>query len=197
MIQIAFMTGQSDRRSCSLSPAQRSFLTHLCTDQVRACRLNFPYRHGMAPYRPRTLLMASVNNGLQVMMSRSPAYAERHRPAVVRMLESAPHTVLLAGSCGLELFNRLDLPTALLDRTSIFAFGPVARARPACRFFCVQGRRDWLSRASFGQVDRVVDGGHLHYLQNPDVVSHARAFVQREIAETIASNEGAVSCSSI
>ena len=53
----------------------------------------------------------------------------------------------LAGSCGLELFNNLALPTHLQGRCAILAYGPTARRMPDTTVEVVVGRRDWISPA--------------------------------------------------
>ncbi len=181
--QIAFLTGQSQPPSAALSPAQAAFLAALPVPEAWRCRRNFPYptedredRHRTAP-----LLVASVRNGAQYWRSRRPGFAARHRPAVAALLARAEHTLLLAGSCGLELFNNLALPAALVQRVSIFAYGPVARRRPegCADCFLVQGRGDWMSRWCFPVVDARVNAGHLDYLSDPAVLALAAATVRR------------------
>ena len=78
---------------------------------------------------------------------------------------------VLAGSCGLELFNNLHLPDALRRRTHIFAYGPVSRQIPevASHLF-VQGTHDWLSRFYHPQVQHRYSCPHMGYLQAPETL---------------------------
>lgn len=173
--QVAFFTGQSDRRGCALSDVQRAFMTQL--DAAHSVPWNFPYDAATQPFAPTPLLRASLSNATQYWASRTRRFRERHRPAVEAMLDRADRSLLLAGSCGLELFNNLALPRALLDRVVVFAYGPVARRRPDCDAVLVQGRRDLLSRCWFRRVDLTVDAGHMDYLARDEVVSYCRVLL--------------------
>ena len=191
LFQVAFLTGQSRPSSAALSPVQAAFLAALPVPGTGGgrCGQNFPYPEvttataGNDRHAPTPLLLASVRNGAQYWRSRRPDFGPRHRPAVEALLARADHTLFLAGSCGLEMFNNLGLSPATLDRVSVFAYGPVARRRPSgCRAcFLVQGAGDWLSRWYFPVVDARVraGGGHLGYLTDPAVRALAAAMVQR------------------
>jgi hypothetical protein len=169
-VQVMILTGQSDPGRCALSPVQQAFLDALPVPGAAKLRLNFPYSESTA-WRQPSLLGASLANGRQYLASRRRAFADRHAPAVLRQLAQAQHTVILAGSCGLELLANLTLPASALRDVQVFAYGPVARRRPACDCVLVQGRRDWISRWWFPQVDHVVDCGHLDYLESPEVLA--------------------------
>ena len=144
-------------------------------------RVNFPYPDTTTPHRPTPLLRASWNNARQVLASRREGFAARYRPPVLALLARAERTLLLAGSCGLELLAHLDLPEKTLARLHVFAYGAVARRRPACEIRQVRGRRDWvanaLSRIPLGPSDDWVAGGHLDYLNDPEVLSLCSAFL--------------------
>jgi hypothetical protein len=173
--QIAFLTGQSDARGCALSNVQSDFLARL--DATHAVPRNFPYDTGTRPFTPTPLLSASFSNARQYWASRLRAFRERHRPGVEQMIEGADRSLLLVGSCGLELFNNLALTRALLDRVVVFAYGPVARRRPDCEAVLVQGRRDFISRCWFRHVDLRVDAGHMDYLARDEVLQHCRTML--------------------
>lgn len=168
-VQVAFLTGQSDPGRCALSPEQQAFLDALPLPESAKLRRNFPYDERTLPYRDVPLVVAAVNNARQFLGAGSPAFAAQHRASVLRMLERAALTVLLAGSCGLELLAALLLPADVLARVSVFAYGPVARRLPACEIVRVRGRGDWISRAWVAPVDHEVDGGHMAYLENARV----------------------------
>ena len=174
-LQVAFLTGQSRPSTAALDPVQTAFLAALPVPAAARVAANFPYPtdETFPPFTRTPLLLASWRNGWQHLASRRPAFAERHRATVEALLARAGRTLFLTGSCGLELFNNLRLPTSALRRVTIFAYGPVARRRPDCACLLVQGRRDWISRGYFRQADAYVDGGHLHYLTNPDVLTLA------------------------
>ena len=143
--------------------------------------LNFPYplASPQRPFMPTPLLIASLRNAWQYFASRRPGFPEHHRPAVEALLERADHTLILAGSCGLELFNNLGLPAGVLRRVTIFALGPIARRRPDCASLLSKAAGDWLSRSYFRRADVYVEGGHMDYLTDPTVVALAAATVRR------------------
>ena len=90
---------------------------------------------------------------------------------MIAELDRADRTLVLAGSIGLDLLGRLDLPADLLDRLTVFAYGPVATKPPTCRTLRVCSRQDWVARCfrSGRRADVYVDSGHLDYLQHPEV----------------------------
>ncbi len=172
--QVAFLTGQSDPLSCALSPVQRRFLEGLAAPVT--VDGNFPYAASTREFRPTPLLRASFNNARQYLQSRRPGFRDACRPAMDALLARSERTLLLAGSCGLELFNNIDLSRAQLDRCAVFAYGPVARRRPDCDNRLLQGRYDALSRWYFPRVDIRVDAGHMNYLDSGIVLQHCRAW---------------------
>lgn len=176
-LQIAFLSGQSDPARCALSPAQHAFGQALLAPGRTLHPCNFPYDAGTPPFQPAPLLSASWHNTRHYLRSRHARFAQAHRPAVEQLLHAAPHTLLLAGSCGLELLANLALPAALAPRLSVLAYGPVARRAPAvARLLVLVGRQDWISRLGWHGPRTWVDSGHLHYLQRPQVLAHANAF---------------------
>ena len=177
-LQLAFLTGQSDPRCCALSPAQQAFGEALLAPGRWLQPLNFPYRQHPAPHAPVPLLRASWHNGRQYLLSRRASFAQQHQSDLQALLQNAPHTVLLAGSCGLELLANLGLPDKTLARVSVFAYGPVARRAPAvARLQTVAGRQDWIARLGWRGAATPVRGGHLDYLRQPEVLALARNFV--------------------
>ncbi len=178
-LQIAFITGRSDPGTWQLSTPQRTFLDRLAHPGRWLVPLNFPYGESRDAVGPPGLWQASLSNAREYLVSRQPAFRQRYRGSVLGLLASAEHTVFLAGSCGLELLNNLDLPSACAGRLSVYAYGPVARARPRYRHRMVQGERDWISRLWFKEVDLRVDAGHLNYLGSPGVLADCRSFIDR------------------
>lgn len=174
-LQVLFLTGQSDPRSCDLSPAQRAFLDALPVPDQAKAPLNFPYDATMRPWRKVPLWLASTRHGLLFVNLRRRGIG-RHRDAVMTQLDRADRTLVLAGSIGLDLLGRLDLPAELLDRLTVFAYGPVATKPPACRTLRVCSRQDWVARCfrSGRRADVYVDSGHLDYLDNPEVADLCR-----------------------
>jgi len=182
-LQVAFLTGQSDPRSTALSPEQRAFMAalevpaHACVDR------NFPYDAPPAHHRATPIVTASWHNARQYWMSRYPDFRRRYRADVEHLFAGAERTVVLAGSCGLELLANLDLPAPLVNRVHVFAYGPVARRRPSCHVLSVCGRVDWISKALGPRADVEVACGHLDYLRSPEVLTLCRDFVGRVAVE--------------
>ena len=175
--QVAFITGQSNPNSWTLSPVQAKFLSSLGVSEKALVNLNFPYRHRTTEYRATPLLTASKNNILMYINSRSPKFKEIYLNDFIDLIERAQHTTFLAGSCGLEILSNMQLGAEDLKNISVFAYGPVARTLPKCSTFIVQGRSDWLSRYFFSKVDHLVDCSHMNYLNDPTVLSLCRKFI--------------------
>ncbi|CAD7382732.1 hypothetical protein [Xanthomonas arboricola] len=178
-LQIAFLTGQSDPESCALSMQQQHFLQQLQGPGRRLIDCNYPYRSASPTYRHMPLWRASVSNARQYLAARAARVADADRMRVVALLEQAPTTVLLAGSCGLQLLTALQLPLALRTRLAVFAYGPVCNAPATFGQLCViQGSGDWISRALFaGAPDLTPACGHLHYLRDATVLVECQAFL--------------------
>jgi len=179
--QIAVLTGQSDRARWALSPVQEDFLEAVALPESVRVASNFPYIRGSAGYRPTPLIKASINNARLYFWSRTRAFRAAYADGVRELIERRERTLFVAGSCGLELFNNLQLPDDVLRRVSIFAFGPVARERPRCAHVLVGSSRDSLSTRCFPAPDHFVDCGHLSYLTRPAVKILCRDFLARVV----------------
>ncbi|WPD23030.1 MAG: hypothetical protein SD837_00405 [Candidatus Electrothrix scaldis] len=165
-----FLTGQSDKRSCSLIPEQEQTAQALRKLGLDVYPLNFPYQEQMAPYRKVPLVWASIANLRMYLQSRQEEFASRYRPQLCERISQHTFTLVLAGSCGLEIINNICLSDEIKKKLHIFAYGPVARKQPDISCTLVQGRRDWLSKYFFSQVDVSVHCGHMDYLQCPEVL---------------------------
>jgi hypothetical protein len=182
-VQIAFMTGQSDPPSCALAADQHAFLDALLAPEREKVRCNFPYDRASREVLDVPLWRASLNNVRQYTASRSDRFARTYRPHVLAMLDQADRTLLLAGSCGIELLNNLHLPEPVLRAVYVFAYGPVARRRPACRHEIAGSRRDVISRRWFPAPDAWVDANHLGYLGSEQVRARCAELLERLRAE--------------
>jgi hypothetical protein len=178
-LQIAFLTGQSDPSRCALSAEQVAFLRQLQDKGRQLVDCNYPYRRNSAPHRRTPLWRASVANARQYLAARNARVADTDRARVHALLEQAPMTLLLAGSCGLQLLSALQLPDALRARLAVFAYGPVCHAPSAFgQLRVVQGRGDWISRALFGgRVDLKPACGHMAYLRHAEVLADCQRFL--------------------
>lgn len=184
-LQVLHLTGQSDPRSCALSPVQHAFLDDLPLPEAAKVRLNFPYDATLASYRKVPIWLGSLRHlvlFLRIRLLRT-AWAARHRPGVEAQLRQAEHTLVLAGSIGLDLLGRLDLPRDLLDRLTVVAYGAVATRPPACRTLRVASSRDHLAR--WWPRDLEVRSGHLDYLTSPELAALCARIVT-ELAEDAA-----------
>lgn len=180
-LQIAFLTGQSDPQRCALSLEQQHFLQQLQGPGRQLIDCNYPYRPDSAAHRRTPLWRASLSNARQYLAARAVRVADADRVRAMALLEQAPMTVVLAGSCGLQLLTALQLPQALRTRLVVFAYGPVCTA-PASfgQLRVLQGQRDWISRALFGAaVDLRPACGHMDYLRDAAVLADCQAFIAR------------------
>ncbi|POP47274.1 hypothetical protein CHU32_04900 [Superficieibacter electus] len=176
-LQIAFITGRSQPGKTALSPPQRAFINTL-SREGEVVPANFPWVIQRDVWQETPLVQASINNARDYLGSRRPAFVRTYQAAAVALLESAEHTLLLSGSCGLELFNNLQLPNSLMSRVSLFAWGPVAQCRPDCRHLLVQGRQDWISRLWFRKPDVYITCGHMNYLTQPALADLCIRFIR-------------------
>jgi len=176
-LQLAFMTGQSNPRCCALSAQQQAFGEALLAPGRGLRMQNFPYRDESSEHTPVPLWRASWHNTAQYLESRRTGFVRSYHNAVLKMLSAAPHTLLLAGSCGLELLTNLALPADARLRISVLAYGPVSRRVPDCaRLLTVAGSRDWISRIGYGRAMRSVACGHLDYLTQAEILALAQRF---------------------
>lgn len=175
--KIAFLTGQSNPKSTALSPVQTEFMKSIpVSEDIKSYR-NFPYSEGET-FSEVNILKASFSNAKQYLT------AERNSKIYSILFNSYfneyDRIILLAGSCGLHLFNCLNLPEDMMNKISIFAYGPTAHRIPDCSItFIVQGRDDWISRLWKLPVDEYTDCGHMDYLNQKSVYDSFIQFLQR------------------
>ncbi|WP_193213871.1 hypothetical protein [Luteolibacter marinus] len=167
----AFITGHSVRGCTGLSRDQRDFQSRSWLPSDMWLPHNFPY-HPSFPFPGKfSLATASFNNIRHYLGSRRPAFRQRHREEVARRFSKHERVILLAGSCGLELLNNLDLPPGILGRIHVFAYGPVSRQLPATASHClVQGRGDFISRFFHPRPDHRIVSSHMGYLRAPETL---------------------------
>lgn len=179
LIQIAFITGRSSPGNVQLSPVQLAYIQQLARPGRQLVPVNFPYYvpHHSPSHQPVGLFTASINNGCDYLLSRCRRFQNKYQSAVIELLAAAQHTVFLSGSCGLELFNNLNLPHTLMRTTSLIAYGAVARQRPRCNHLLIQGDRDWISKLWFSRADEKIMSGHLDYLNSDQLLIHCERFI--------------------
>ncbi|WP_168197123.1 hypothetical protein [Agromyces laixinhei] len=181
---VCFLTGRSDRANSALSPAQQAFLDGLPLAPEERVGVNFPYLPASGPWRRTPLPVASARNVRDYFASRRPAFALMYSAAVRAVLTATDRTLVLAGSCGLELLANLELDDDALARVHVVAYGPVARSLPrAATVETVTGRSDALARRSTGAPDHEIDGHHLDYLSSPELRAVVVAAIARLRAE--------------
>ena len=163
-LQVALLTGRSDPRSSALTPVQARFLEALRDPDVAIVPTNFPWPapeapasdgadpadgHARAPSVP--LLVASVRNAAQYFGSRKRTWAARHRPALESLVGRSDHTILVCGSCGLELLSNLGADPATLARIDVLANRPRGARATALP---TRGPRAGPPRPDLAAVDR-------------------------------------------
>ena len=165
---IVFITGQSNPKSCDLSPLQKHF-GQLLEGEGRVLHpTNFPYQSNLEAHRPVHLIKASYANYASFRHARSSHFSERYSPQVAKLFKQYTHVLFLAGSCGLELLNNLRLPEGALQRMSVLAYGPVTRSSADLPVTIVKGRYDFISCFNQHKADYVVACGHMGYLSSPE-----------------------------
>ena len=184
-LQVAFFTGPVPAQSPALSPQQLRFLAGLPRDPALRCvARDFPYTAGASAWRSAPLWRASLRNVANFLHARSTGFATTHAPGLRTLLASADHTLLLAGSCGLELLAGLRLPPALLRRVSVLAYGPVAR-RPfpaVAELRIARGSRDVFAAFTCAPADLILPCGHLGYLVRPEFTAWCAAWIRCHLA---------------
>lgn len=177
---VGFITGHSVRGCTGLSQEQREFQQRSIVPTANWLQYNFPWQETFPfPVRFR-LLSASWNNLWHYFESRRPAFRENHCSEVVARFAQYDAVILLAGSCGLELLNNLDLPAETRQRLHVFAYGPVSRHRPeVASYFLVQGVGDVISRTFHRHVDAHVFCPHMGYLAAAETLRQFDAFYRR------------------
>jgi len=165
---IVFITGQSNPKSCDLSPLQKHFGQLLEGEGRVLHATNFPYQSNLEAHRPVHLIKASYANYASFRHARSSHFSERYSPQVAGLFKQYTKVLFLAGSCGLELLNNLRLPEGALQRMSVLAYGPVTRGNSADFLVTiVQGRYDFISRFNHHKINYRIACGHMGYLSNP------------------------------
>jgi hypothetical protein len=176
----AFITGHSVPGCTGLSSQQRDFQRATGITAERWIPYNFPWVETWPFPEPVPLIEASISNVRHYLASRRKAFTLAHRDSVSQLLAPHDKILLLAGSCGLELFNNLELPPVLRQRIHLFAYGPVSRKTPEVASYClVQGQRDWLSRVHHSRVHHRFACRHLEYLRTPQTLRAFLDFHQR------------------
>lgn len=167
--QIAFLSGRGDPERWTLSPALRRFLVAVRSEDDAVVTGNFPNGE-TGEHRAVPLLAASWRNLRKYVAPRWLEFAREYRPAIAGLLVRAQRTWFVAGSCGLELFNNLELGEAWERRCTLICLGPVARRRPRwAECVVAQGTQAVVSRVFVPRRDAVyrVRCGHLGYLTEP------------------------------
>lgn len=169
---VAFITGHSVRGCTGLSLEQRRFqqISDIPLNRWQDC--NYPYRQTFSFPEPFNVITGSCNNVGQFLLSRRAAFRQRHADAVAAVFARYDAVILIAGSCGTEILNNLELPADIRSRLHVFAYGPVSRRLPdTASLFVLQGRKDWLSRLFHPHADQRIDCSHMDYLRSPETLS--------------------------
>lgn len=166
----AFLTGHSSRGCSGLSAVQREFQRRSAIPDSHWLSNNFPYDETF-PFEPPNLAIASWNNVHHYFESRTEAFRKRHGAQVAEIFSRHERVIVLAGSCGLELLDNLELPEQVRQRLHVFAIGPVSRRLPeTASHLLVQGKRDWISRLFHSKAAAMVDCSHMDYLEHAETL---------------------------
>jgi len=163
---IFFMTGMSNYGNTTLSPIQQNFLNNLSiSDDVQKIFLNFPYMYSDM-WKPTNILMASVSNTYQYLQAKY-MIKENYKKSCLSLFTQYEEIFILAGSCGLEIFNSLKLDESLSTKINIFAYGAVAGRIPKIKnIWLIKGSKDLLAMK---QYDLLIQCGHMNYLEQPEL----------------------------
>lgn len=180
----AFMTGHSVRGCTGLSTEQADFLRRSDLPEGRWLSYNFPY-HETSQYLRPNLIRASLNNFCHYYFSRFGGFRDRHREQVIGIFSGYEKVILLAGSCGLELLNNLELPGDIRSRLHIFSYGPVSRKLPdTASHMMVQGSGDFISRIFHRRAEHRCESSHMSYLQSPETLRLFNSFCRRTLEKS-------------
>ena len=173
--RVALLTGQSSFVSSALSPVQVSFLRAVAPAGASVLEMGFPFDSSFLGdgFREAGMATASWRNARQVGWALGSA---RFRGIVRARLEmlfgAASRTILIAGSCGLQLAN-LGWPG------EVVALGPACLGMLRVRAYVVRGRGDGWSRLLYrGRVDRACGCGHLGYWESEEVREIVRGILR-------------------
>lgn len=164
--RVALLTGQSSFVSSALSPAQISFLRAVAPAGASVLEMGFPFDSSFLGegFRETGMAGASLRNARQVGWAlRSERFRGIVRARLGMLAGAAARTVLITGSCGLQLAN-------IWWPGKVIALGPACLGELRVRAYVVRGRRDGWSRLFYrGRVDRECGCGHLDYWESEEV----------------------------
>ena len=168
-IKIAFITGLSNPKSCSLSKIQKQFMSKLELPKNYKLYSNFPY-FPTDGEEDEPLWKASIENVRQYFYCRQPLYQQQLSLHLESLAASCDQMIFLAGSCGLEMLNVALSGASRQKVVHVFAYAPIAQKYPEYPCTFMQGSRDYLSKVFFKPLDKPILGlGHMDYLEHPDV----------------------------
>ncbi len=185
-IKIAFLTGQSDRKSIALSPVQTRFMDRLPVSDGMKLYYNFPYkltdsRFDSQNRAPEHIILSSINNVFMYLNTYRKSVQRDYRKFFMETFCDSERIILLAGSAGAEYLRRLDIPEGLRNRIYLFTYGAVGREFPSCASsFSIRGKKDFIARLWGLPVNQWVESGHLDYLENDRTMESLLEFL-REI----------------
>ena len=172
-VKVALLTGLSDPSSCALSESQTALLTSLKLAEDWVVGRNFPWIADSPGVSPIPLWRASLSNARQFFRSRGRIYQETALPHLTNLADSCERgLILITGSCGAEILNRLFRPFLAGKLLHVIACGPVMSSPPQFPCTSIQGSADWISRAFVRRADVIIPGaGHMDYWNHPCVLA--------------------------
>ncbi len=182
--RVVLITGLSNPACCCLHPQLRRFLDSLHVPTEQKVYKNFPFTDCLSTtatksngwHRPEcggvSIVRASLSNGYQFgWFYGSRAFKQRAVSHWRQMRDLSSRLLVITGSCGLDLVERLEeiigseagtVGNAKVLR--VLALGPVVRKSRLSIVTAVQGQRDWISKVFYRQSNTsVANVGHMDY----------------------------------
>ena len=173
--RVALLTGQSSFDSSALSPVQIAFLRAVAPAGASVLEMGFPFDSSFLGegFRETGMAGASWRNARQVGWALGSArFRGVVRERLGMLFGASSRTLLITGSCGLQLAN-LGWPGQAI------ALGPACLGALRVRAYVVRGRRDGWSRLLYrGRVDAVCGCGHLGYWESEEVREIVRGILR-------------------
>lgn len=166
-MKVLILTGMSDFGNDTLNPVQIHFLSSIDCDEKDKVYCNFPYAFSGKEVRKVPLLQASFSNAYQYFIAKTD-WIKQYRDNFIHITEDEEKIFVLSGSCGLHLLYHLNIPTHILSKLTIIAYGPVGKIPPANKVLLVQGHNDWISALWVKKPTHVICCGHMDYLSNKE-----------------------------
>lgn len=178
-MKIAFITGLSNWNNNVLSPIQTKFLQQLKTHEGNKIYLNFPYVDNQQTYKEPHIIMASLSNAYQYILSKT-KWITKQKEKLSQMVAQEDKLLLLSGSCGLELLRNMNFTKEEKEKIHIIAYGGVAARIPDFKYLTlVQGKKDWIAKIWIRDYDLKVESNHMNYLESETLLNFVNEYIEK------------------